>query len=98
MTIWFKKGVMGDLIPEAQKGLGKVAGLAEKEGHTDLYVTSIREGNHIDGSFHYIGQAFDVVEFGVPIDRIREELGPDWDVLPFIVNRENYIHSELDPK
>lgn len=94
MTVWIKQGVMGDLAPIAVKGLNKINLLFEKAGE-DLYITSIREGNHIAGSFHYIGLAFDFL-YGddVNTDDIIKVLGREWDV----VFEDNYIHVEYDPE
>ena len=93
MTVWFKQGVLGDLHPKAQKGFGKVAILYRDNG-IDLFVTSLREGNHQPGSFHYIGEAFDFRQGGIPIETVRGILGDDWDVLP---SKGGTFHAEYDP-
>lgn len=93
MTVWIKQGVIGDLQPVARKGLGRVAKLY-KFNRQDLYVTSIRDGNHSDGSLHYDGLAFDVrPNDQISTKAIKEVLGPDWDV----VNEVNHVHCEYDP-
>jgi len=76
----------------AQKGLGRVAHAYEGHGH-DLYVTSIRDGNHSPGSLHYVGLAFDI-QPGIEIHLIKQVLSPQWDV----VDEGNHIHCEYDPK
>ena len=93
MTVWRKQGVIGDLAPIAQKGLGKVASLYEINGE-DLYITSIREGNHSPGSFHYIGQAFDFRRGGITLEAVRGALGDKWDVLN---SSHGTFHAEFDP-
>lgn len=93
MTVWLKRGVIGDLCIQAQKGFGRVANLYEDEGK-DIYCTSIRDGNHSPGSMHYIGQAFDIKPMGVSVGKIRAALGNDFDV----VDEFNHIHVEFDPK
>ncbi len=92
MTVWYKQGVLGDLQQVTRKGLGRVAKLYLSKG-SDLYVTSLREGNHMAGSLHYDGLAFDI-RCGVSISEIREALGPGWDV----VHEKDHIHCEYDPK
>jgi len=93
MTVWIKQGVIGDLQTVTQKGLGRVAKLYSSHGE-DLFVTSLREGNHSKGSLHYIGLAFDIRPGNVSTDLIRIALGSHWDV----VNEGNHIHCEYDPK
>jgi len=93
MTVWIKQGVIGDLQSIARKGLGHVAKLYGSAGH-DLYITSLREGNHSAGSFHYDGLAFDIKPGKINIKEIRKVLGPDWDV----VDETNHFHCEYDPK
>ena len=66
MKIWYKQGVIGQLRPIAQKGLGRVAALYDKEV-VDLCITSIQEGTHTPGSLHYCGMAFDFLKQYVKI-------------------------------
>lgn len=93
MTVWIKRGVLGDLIPAAQKGFGRVADLYEDLGK-DFFCTSIRDGNHGAGSLHYIGQAFDFRRDGVLISEIRDVLSRNFDV----VDELDHYHVEYDPK
>ena len=93
MTVWFKQGVMGELVPKAQKGLGRVAKLYHRK-KLDLYVTCIRESNHLPGSFHYIGRAFDIRARGVSKEEILKALGVGWDVIYY--TRYRIFHCELD--
>jgi len=94
MTVWYKSGVSGDLNPPAQKGLGKVASLYASRGK-DLFITCVRDGNHMNGSFHYIGLAFDVRKAAsIPVGVIKETLGPDFDV----IEHSTHVHIEYDPK
>lgn len=93
MTVWLKRGVIGDLCIAAQKGFGRVADLYEDKGK-DVFCTSIRDGNHGAGSMHYIGQAFDIRPLGVSVSEIKQILGKDFDV----VDEFNHIHIEFDPK
>ena len=94
MTTWYKQGVIGDLQQPARKGLGRVARLLSSRNE-DLFITSLRDGNHSDGSLHYDGLAFDMrYPQLTSIKQIKEKLGPKWDV----VVESNHIHCEYDPK
>ena len=94
MTMWIKQGVLGDLHQVARKGLGRVAGALEKF-NTDIYITSLRDGNHSVGSLHYDGLAFDMrYPDGILFEDIKKALGPGWDV----VYEDTHIHCEYDPK
>lgn len=70
------------LTGPAQKGLDRIAKLYRSKGY-DLYITSIKETAF---AFRYASY--------VSADEIRDELGPDWDVVPEI----DHIHAERDPK
>ena len=93
MTVWIKQGVRGDLQPVARKGLGKVARVY-KSHDQDLFITSLRDGNHSDGSLHYDGLAFDIRPGIATVTELKMNLGPDWD----IINEGNHIHCEYDPE
>jgi len=94
MTVWYKQGVTGDLQAVTRKGLGRIADLIASCGH-DTYITSLREGNHMSGSLHYEGLAFDFVHYSrLKTSDFKEVLGPDWD----IVDETDHIHCEYDPK
>jgi hypothetical protein len=95
MTVWNKQGVLGNLQPIAQKGFGRVAAQYTREGQ-DIYVTSIREGNHKAGSLHYLGLAFDIKRGKVSKFMIQTALGAGWDVLEY--PELNIFHCEYDPK
>ena len=95
MTIWVKKGVQGDLAPVAQKGFGRVCRAIEDRGK-DVFVTSIRDGNHMPGSFHDIGLAFDIDypkgwNTGLKI-AIEEAAGKGWQ----FIYHKTHIHAEYD--
>lgn len=72
----------------------------------DHVITSITDGNHMEGSLHYSGFAFDnrtwADEKGTQLsdkDRynlaaaLRKALGPEFDVVP----ESTHIHVEFDP-
>ena len=93
MTVWYKQGVIGNLQPIARKGLGNIGNMYAYYGE-DLYVTSLRDGNHSMGSLHYDGLAFDFRKGNRSLDQIRGALSKDWD----LVDEDNHIHAEYDPK
>jgi len=94
MTVWYKQGVLGDLQPVTRKGLGRIAKLFETEDH-DLFVKSLRDGNHMAGSLHYDGLAFDIEDDPkFQLQEIRDALGTGWDLVP----ENDHIHCEYDPK
>lgn len=64
-------------------------------------ITSANDGQHMDGSFHYRGQAIDLRTWGLSnqgrdelASNIRQALGPQFDV----VAEKDHIHVEFDPK
>ncbi|MEL6364311.1 MAG: hypothetical protein AAFR11_05675 [Pseudomonadota bacterium] len=79
----------------------------EREG-LPLIITSANDSEHMEGSKHYEGEAWDLRTWrpgspGVQIEpqrrrrlakRIADRLGPDWDVLA----KSTHIHVEWDPK
>ena len=93
MTVWYKQGVIGNLQQVTRKGLGRVHDLYQSYKQ-DLFITSLKDGNHSAGSLHYDGLAFDI-RYGAPsVKKIREALGKNWDV----VQESTHIHCEYDPK
>ena len=93
MTVWYKQGVLGDLQPVARKGLGRVHELYENYDES-LLITSLRDGNHMAGSLHYDGLAFDARKGRRTLKQVKKVLGPNWDV----VEGSTYYHCEYDPK
>ena len=94
MKVWIKQGVCGDLQPIARKGLGRATDMFHKHGES-IYITSLRDGNHIPGSLHYDGLAFDILPpLTFDFSELAAALGSDWDV----INEDTHIHCEYDPK
>ena len=94
MTVWIKQGVTGCLKREARRALGTIATYLSNLGH-DTFITSIREGNHMPGSLHYDGQAFDFKHHSIAtVESFKTILGPNYD----IVDEKSHIHVEYDPK
>ena len=69
-------------------------------GH-EVTVTSVCDGVHMNGSKHYVGDAADLRVWDLTAiqrhrmpARLREALGPDWDV----VDEKDHIHIEYDPE
>lgn len=94
MTVWIKRGVLGDLSHEMQKGLGRVIDLYSSKS-LDFFITSLRDGNHSPHSLHYTGNAVDFRNH-VKISKreMQEVLGRDFDV----VVESTHVHVEYDPK
>jgi hypothetical protein len=92
--VWKKMGVMGTLTTPAQKALGRIAVLYEKKGF-DLYITSLMEGNHMPGSLHYNGNAFDFERIkDISKIQIQVAVGKGFDVVEY----DMHFHCEYDPK
>jgi hypothetical protein len=94
MSTWFKQGVWGDLTDEMWEALRKLGRLYSNK-HTELYVTSIRDGSHRPDSFHPSGRAIDIRKCKlVTAYEIKFILGNDFDV----VEESTHYHIEHDPK
>ena len=99
MTVWYKQGVTGDPTRQMLKGRNRIHGFYKQYFSEDLYITSIRDGNHSAGSLHYRGDAEDYRYPSRPMepedmDALRSLLGKDYD----IVFHDSHIHVEYDPK
>ena len=90
-AVLFKQGVCGKLEPIAQKGIGKVAQLF-LDNNCDFIVTSIREGNHMPGSLHFLGLAFDCRKGPFKKSDIMAVLDRPWQ----IIEHETSWHIEYD--
>ena len=67
----------------------------------EFTITSALDGNHMEGSKHYEGQAVDIRIWDIPpglraeaAEAINRALGPQYDV----VLERDHIHLEFDPK
>lgn len=70
-----------------------------RHGVREIVITSARDGQHGKTSLHGAGAAIDVRNRNWPdnigmADEIREELGPDFDV----VLEHDHLHIEYDPR
>lgn len=97
MTIWYKQGVFGELSPQAAKGLRLTEKLYARLGK-DVYVTSVRDGSHMAGSFHTTGDAWDMRQSDVPREQHRDMLGKDFDIIDHGDGNNFHRHVEYDPK
>lgn len=67
---------------------------------TDIVVTSIVDGAHMQGSMHYLGRAADLRIWGLEasiealVKSLKISLGENYDV----VLEKDHIHLEYDPK
>lgn len=94
----FKKGVefsVGGIIKILMASEKVYWGLGR-----DCVVTSLMDGTHMEGSFHYKGLAADLrtnyfnnAQKRIAVKRLKEELGEDYDV----VLERTHIHVEYDP-
>ena len=93
-----KAGVdISRLRPEIRRKQGQVARIVWAIEREELIITSTYEGNHSEGSLHYVDLAEDIRRHkkGQEVrDHLSLNLGPAYD----IVLRPNHIHIEYDPK
>lgn len=97
----FKEGVsISKLEPQLVLGLLSVYSIFEEHGY-DAVVTSVSDGIHRSGSFHYVGCAADLrirhlgkSDVVTLVKSIRAALGSNFDV----VLEVDHIHIEYDPK
>ena len=75
--------------------------IMERMGVSVLVVTSLRDGEHMAGSKHYDGDAFDLriwalnkLQAADYTAQLSVDLGDDYDV----ILHETHIHVEYDPK
>lgn len=100
--IQVKDGVLlHGLSEEIWQAAQKADEVYKRFGADGIVITSGRDGTHMRGSKHYVGQALDVRTWTVPEDKhgllvasLKDGLGPDYDV----VLEKTHIHMEYDPK
>jgi len=96
-----KKGVkIKGLQPEILLAITEAREVYRELG-ADLIITSLLDGKHMPGSFHYKGLAVDLrtrhltkPDRALAAARLRVALGPEYDV----VLEKTHIHLEYDPK
>lgn len=78
-----------------------VANSVFSEIKKDCVITSVTDGDHMEGSLHHAGFAFDLrtrhlepEERILSVKKLRERLGPAFDVLL----EDTHIHVEYDPE
>jgi len=89
--VLLKQGVILDLKPVAQKGFGRVVALYFSH-FGNVIVTSGKEGNHMPGSFHYIGLAWDQRKGSLKKNDLLAVLGEGWQVIEY----DTHFHIEYD--
>lgn len=97
-----KPGVrVGGLAPEMVLAGVVVMMVFREWGYNSCTITSCRDGQHKEGSLHYVGKALDfrtrdVVQSQLPtiVADIKEALGEEFDV----VLEKDHIHLEFDPE
>lgn len=93
-----------DAVPELLEGLAGAARVFGRAG-LPVIVTSLNDGRHRNGSFHYSGRAADLRskhvardQKGPMLEALRAELGERFDVLLEDVGGANeHFHLEFDP-
>ena len=107
MAVYVKIDVHGleNLHPTLWKLHGYIQSQYEKKGK-DVHITSIGEGIHRNGSFHYIGRAIDFRREGFTKRDIRSMINDwcqrygynpnDFDLLEYQI--KGIFHLEFDPK
>jgi len=93
MTIWYKQGTHGELQFETAEALRKIEKLYASKAR-DVFVTALRDGTHMPGSFHPWGRAFDIRKTSKVLKAdIQRSLGGMFDV----VEHPTHFHVEYDP-
>ena len=102
-----KAGVkLFDIKPQIVLAMIVVEGVYQSF-NVEFVVTSVNDGKHSDGSWHYKGCAFDCRTKQASLDgkeqalrdEIKAALGPDFDVVLEAVGTDNeHVHIEYDPK
>jgi hypothetical protein len=108
MAVRLKQGVrLTDLCPQIVLAIFIVESILVSFGCLECVVTSLNDGKHSANSWHYKGRAVDFrTKFEILNgretelrDRVREALGPDFDVVMEGVGTDNeHLHVEYDPK
>ena len=93
ISVWFQQGTEFDLEPEAMYGFRCMCAKAKE----DVYITSGREGDHMPGSLHYSGLAWDMRKSGYKTKADLYAVLPggagDWDIVEY----DWGYHVEYDP-
>ena len=84
MACWIREGCEGDLSPIMRKAHGVVQNLYESKT-ADMFVSSRRDGRHMVGSFHYDGNAEDIID--------RAHLVTEADILDALARRFGKNHK-----
>jgi hypothetical protein len=96
MTVWLKQGVLGDINRHIRLAINSVHTLCQQHSE-DLFITSLRDGNHSAGSLHYDGCAFDCRKGELTREnvlRALSTLGPFYEV----IDEVDHLHVEWDCK
>lgn len=83
-----------DLVPKLKNILSELEYVYAKF-HTDLVITSGKDGIHGTDSLHYEGKAVDLRTWNVLaslVEQIKAHIGPDFDV----ILEKDHIHIEFD--
>lgn len=93
--------------PEIFHAIATAADVWENYGADELIVTSLNDGSHRQGSYHYTGDAVDIRTKNLPSsaakrnarDLLAGRLGKDFDVILEDLGGSNeHVHLEWDQK
>ena len=97
----FKTGVVLHLLRQPIVDLLNFLAKIAKEIQTNIIITSMNDGKHREGSFHYINLAVDIRIWNLPSFRTAENLTnlirglhENYDV----ILEKNHIHVEWDDR
>ena len=93
-SVWYEQGIIQEpLHPEMEKGWHEIKRVYSYK-KKDLFVLSVREGDHLMYSFHYEGRAIDFKKNGITKKQLEYALGNDFQVIEYTWG----FHVEYDPK
>jgi hypothetical protein len=105
--IKFKAGVdMCGIRPELSLALVVCDQTFENKGVYEMVITSLKDGTHMPGSWHYSGWAADLRSKNVGstehkniiLEALRSALGPQWEVILESLGKPNeHFHIEPSP-
>ena len=72
--VWLKQGVIGPVLIPVRAAIERVHDVLAARGE-DLFILSLREGDHKAGSAHFDGRAFDMRLGSLTADELTALLG-----------------------
>lgn len=97
-SVWYEQGVISEPLYEMMnRGWHEIKKLYH-DRKKDLFVLSVREGDHLMYSFHYDGKAIDFKKNGITKKYIQNCLSLVGNNLFQVVEYSWGFHVEYDPK